>query len=115
MKKVEYRSIWKAREEERKKKRELAIKKAKLIAKFLKNNYYVKETILFGSVIWRPDFTWDGTDIDLMVKGLHPEKYFKTLSEIYPLAHPFHIDLIPYEKANPSIKRRVIREGLRLE
>lgn len=115
MRETEYRSIWKKREEEEKKRIKLAIQKAKIIARFLRKKYHVKETILFGSLIWRPDFLWPGTDIDLMVKGLNLKKYFETLSEIYPLAHPFTVDLIPYEKANPFIKKRALKEGLRLE
>lgn len=115
MKRTEYRSVWKKREEEEKKRIELAIKKARSVARFLKDKYHVKEIILFGSLVWRPSFFWYGTDIDLMVKGLSPKKYFESLAEIYPLAHPFHVDLIPFEKANPLIKRRALKEGLRLE
>lgn len=115
MKKIEYRSVWEKRKEEEKKRIELAIEKARIIARYLKDKYHVKETILFGSLIWRPHFSWHGTDIDLMVKGLRPKKYFETLSEVYPLASPFTVDLIPFEKANPLIKRRALKEGLRLE
>jgi predicted nucleotidyltransferase len=115
MKTTEYHSIWEEREAEERRKRDLAIEKAKVVAKTLKEKYKVKETILFGSLLWRPDFFWEGTDIDLLVKGLKDEKYFEALGDISAISHPFHIDLIPFEKAWPSVKRRALKEGLRLE
>jgi len=115
MKTVEYRSIWKEREAKEKRKRDLAIEKARMVAKTLKEKYNVKEVILFGSLIWRPDFLWRGTDIDLLVEGLRDEKYFEALGDISAISYPFHIDLIPFEKAWPSMKERALKEGLKLE
>ena len=115
MKSTEYDSLWRAREKDQKRKGNSAIKKARSITKFLKEKYQAKEVFLFGSLIWRPDFIWTGTDIDLMVKGLKCERYFEILADVLTIAHPFHIDLIPFEKAEPSIKKRVLKEGLRIE
>jgi len=115
MKTTEYRSVWEERKREERKKRDLAIRKAKRVAGILKKSYRAKEVILIGSLIWRPDFLWRGTDIDLMVKGLDSERYFEILADISTASHPFHVDLIPFEKAWPSIKRRALKEGLRLE
>jgi len=115
MKSTEYDNLWRAREKDHKRKGNSAIKKARSIAKFLKEKYQAKEVFLFGSLIWRPDFIWTGTDIDLMVKGLKCERYFEILADVLTIAHPFHIDLIPFEKAEPSIKKRVLKEGLRIE
>jgi predicted nucleotidyltransferase len=115
MKNREYLSVWRQRETEENKKRDSAIEKAKSIATVLKEEYHAREVILFGSLIWRRDFLWAGTDIDLMVKGLKSGQYFEILAHVSTLAHPFHLDLIPFEKAEPSIKKRVTKEGLRLE
>jgi predicted nucleotidyltransferase len=115
MKTAEYRSIWEERKAEAEKKRALALEKARAVAKILREKYKAKETILFGSLLWRPDFLWRGTDIDLLVKGIDDESYFKIFAEISAISLPFHVDLIPYEKAWPSIKERVLKEGLRLE
>jgi predicted nucleotidyltransferase len=114
MKSPEYFSVWERREKEEKKRRNLAIKTAKSVAKTLKEKYQAEEIILFGSLIWRPDFLWKGTDIDLIVKGLQAERYFEVLADISEISHPFHVDLIPFEKAWPSIKKRALKEGLRL-
>ena len=93
----------------------MAIEKAKLVAKTLKKKYKVKEVILFGSLIWRPDFLWRGTDIDLLVKGLDGDRYFEILADISTISHPFNIDLVPFDKAWPSVKKKAIKEGLRIE
>ncbi len=96
------------------KRRALAIKKAKIVAKTLKEKYQAEEVILFGSLIWRPDFLWTGTDIDLIVRGLEDEKYFEILADISSISHPFHVDLIPFERAWLPIRERALKEGLRL-
>ena len=114
MKKPEYSSLWKERAKEEKRRRQLALKKARVVAKTLKEKYRADEVILFGSLIWRPEFLWVGTDIDLIVKGLEDERYFEILADISAISHPFHVDLIPFEKAWPSIKKRALKEGLRL-
>lgn len=114
MKSSEYFSLWKERQKEEKRRRQLAIKKAKAVAKTLKEKYQAEEVILFGSLIWRPDFSWRGTDIDLIVRGLEDERYFEILADISAISYPFHVDLIPFEKAWPSIKKRALKEGLRL-
>jgi predicted nucleotidyltransferase len=115
METTEYHSIWEERQAEENRKRDLAIEKARVVAKILKEKYQAKEVILFGSLIWRPDFMWERTDIDLLVRGLKSEKYFKALADISIISHPFHVDLIPFEKASPSVKKRIVEEGLRLE
>ena len=114
MKSFEYFSVWKERQKDEKRRRQLAIRKAKAVAKTLKGKYQAEEVILFGSLIWRPDFLWIGTDIDLIVRGLEDERYFEILADISAISHPFHVDLIPFEKAWPSIKKRAQNEGLRL-
>jgi predicted nucleotidyltransferase len=115
MKATEYHSVWEKRKAEEEKKRDLAIERAREVAKILKERYRAKEVILFGSLIWRPDFLWRGTDIDLLVKGLRNANYFEALADISETSHPFRVDLIPFEKAWPSVKERALREGLRFE
>ena len=115
MKTPDYHSIWEERKAEEKRKRDLAIRKAKAVAKVLKKKYHAREVILFGSLIWRPEFWWRGTDIDLMVKGINDHRYFEILSDISSIAHPFHVDLIPYERAWPLIKKKARKEGVGLE
>jgi len=51
-----YFSIWKEREKDEKRRRDLAIEKAKMVAKTLKKKYKAEEVILFGSLVWRLDF-----------------------------------------------------------
>jgi predicted nucleotidyltransferase len=115
MEKRDYSRVWLEREKEEKKKRARAIRKAKKVAQALKKKYGVEEVYLFGSLVWRPDFLWAGSDIDLLVKGLEDEEYFEILADISNLSHPFRVDLIPYQNAWPSVKKRVLKEGVRLD
>ena len=115
MKRTEYHSVWEERRSGVRRRRDLAIKKAKVLAEFLRKEYKAKEVILFGSLIWRPEFLWRGSDIDLLVKGLEDKRYFEILSAISTLAHPFHVDLIPFKNAWPAIKRRALKRGMKLE
>jgi predicted nucleotidyltransferase len=80
MKNPAYLSVWKEREREEIRRRDLAIQKAKSVAKTLKERYYVEEVILFGSLMWRPNFLRAVTDIDLIVRGLDDERYFESLA-----------------------------------
>ena len=114
MKTTEYLSIWKEREAEEARRRDLAIKRAKAVANILRKKYKAKDVILFGSLIWRPKFLWQGTDIDLLVTGLEDAKYFEILADVAEAAHPFHLDLIPCEKAWPAVKERAQKEGMKL-
>lgn len=82
--------------------------------KFLLLPAFWKNYRILLPVPWRPDFLWTGTDIDLIVKGLEDERYFEILADISRISHPFHVDLIPFEKAWPSMKKRALKEGLRL-
>ncbi len=54
-----------------------------------------KRVYLFGSLINHDDF-WELSDIDLLVEGLSPEKYFLAASKIQDLSS-FKIDLIMKE------------------
>ena len=114
MKALEYHSVWEERQKAEERRRHLAIKKARAVAKILKGKYHAREVILFGSLIWRPDFLWRGTDIDLIVRGLEDERYFEILADVSVISHPFHLDLIPFEKAWPLMKKRALKEGMRL-
>jgi len=93
-------------QKEEKRRTGVALKMAKAVARTLKKKYRPEDVILFGSLIWRPEFLWAGTDIDLIAKGLEDERYFEILPDISAISHPFRVDLLPFEKAWPRIKSR---------
>jgi predicted nucleotidyltransferase len=63
------------------------------------------KVVLFGSTTI-PSRFHEGSDIDLAVWGLAPEKYFALLSDLDRRSEYF-IDLIPAEDARSSIQKKI--------
>jgi predicted nucleotidyltransferase len=78
------------------------------IAQVLKENYDVRQIILFGSLA-KKQFTAE-SDIDLAVTGLAPEDFFTAYAEINRLSR-FRIDLKPTERLHPHFRRRAVSQG----
>lgn len=79
-------------------------------AKVLRDNYKVKKIFLIGSVA--KGYIHDKSDIDLVVEGLEPYLYIKALTELYDHLLPgVELNLIPFEDAYESLKKKTILEG----
>ena len=106
------RRVWQRREEARRKKletlRERALAEAKRLAGILKKDHGCRAVYLIGSLA-RGEFEED-SDIDLVVEGLDPARFFNVCGEI-TASSGFPVDLIPYEDANELVKDRVKSEG----
>lgn len=89
----------KSAEEKGKLARELAEK----CLQILREKYGVKNAFIFGSL--RGDSPFDErSDIDIAVEGLAPERYFEALTELHALLPAgFEVDLVPLERAQPSL------------
>ena len=91
-------------------KRKLLKKLALQCADVLKNNYKVGRIFLIGSVV--KGYVHDRSDIDLVVEGLPQNMYMKALTELYDILLPgIELNLIPYEDAYESLKKKTIQEG----
>ncbi len=108
-----YESGWLKRRKEKeanlKQKHKLALKKAKTIARLLKNKYGIQKVVLFGSLV--NDKFWEHSDIDIAVYGMDVERYLDILWEVYQIALPFKIDMIPVEKATGKLVKKIEQEG----
>jgi len=83
---------------------------ARECAGILKEKYKVKRVFLIGSLV-RGHFH-DRSDIDLVVEGLQPEVYIKALTDLYDhLPAGVELNLIPFEDAFESLKKRAVTEG----
>ena len=66
---------------------------------------------LFGSLV-EETFVHDRSDIDLAVEGLEGKLYWKALSALWTLLpEGVELDLVPLERAWPSLAERVRTEG----
>jgi len=94
--------------------RNLALEKARAVAKYLKERYRVKNVYLFGSLVWGKHFS-SRSDIDLLVEGFPSRaNYWRAVAEAEEIAAPFPVSLVLMERAVRSLVERVIKEGIRL-
>jgi len=121
MKKAElekYKKTWQRRREEGKADIERRFRKARELAQecadHLRTEYDVNAVHLVGSAVISQRFH-PRSDIDLMVKGLPDEKYFKALKDCWDLLPPgFELDLIPWTDAPEKLKKQAREKGEQL-
>ncbi|MDI6880617.1 MAG: nucleotidyltransferase domain-containing protein [Desulfitobacteriaceae bacterium] len=89
-----------------------ACEKAKKVALALSSAFPDVEVYLFGSLT--TDLFEEESDIDIAVKGLPEEQYFKAYRIAENIAEPIPLDFIQLEFAQDSMKERIIRDGVRL-
>ncbi|NCO34666.1 MAG: hypothetical protein AUJ92_08965 [Armatimonadetes bacterium CG2_30_59_28] len=108
-----YRLRWRVRCEQRQAEREQwkrdARECADLIARTLARDFGVETVCLVGSLT-RSAVPAGRPDIDLAVRGLPADKYWKALGAACDAASPFEVDLIPVEDATPRMLE-AIQEG----
>lgn len=74
----------------------------------------------YGAEVWGIGSLFDGlrpfrrdSDIDLVVRGIPKDMFFKALADAEGAA-AFPVDLIPWEDANDLIRETVLERGVRL-
>jgi len=83
---------------------------AKKIAQVLKEKYKVKRVFLIGSLV--KGYVHERSDIDIVVEGLPPELYIKTLVDASDtVGWNVEVNLIPLEDTFESLKEKPLREG----
>lgn len=93
-----------------KKRKDSYIQKARECSFFLSSKYRVKKVYVIGSLV--KGIFHDRSDIDLVVEGLPAEQYIKALTELYEIIPPgVELNLIPFEDAFASLKRKAVAEG----
>lgn len=85
----------------------MAEKAAQECIRLLKERFDVKEAYLFGSL--RGDAPWhEGSDIDIAVEGLPPERYFEALSALWKLIpEGIKLDLVALEEIPPEFVSKI--------
>jgi hypothetical protein len=96
------------------KKKKSGRKKGKVVAKVLKEKYRAEEVILFGSLIWRPDFLWAGTDIDPLGHSgykVHPIVSQDFISEI-PIGIKYNQEVLMEAGKNVTKETLTMKIGI---
>lgn len=78
------------------------------VARRLRAEFGADRVILFGSLC-SGGFD-DGSDVDLAVSGLAPERYFEALARVAEILER-QVDLVELERARPSLVRHVLESG----
>ena len=89
-----------------------ACEKAEKVANALRHSFPNIEVYLFGSLT--TDRFELESDIDIAVKGLLEEHYFKAYRIAEDIAEPIPIDFIQFEFAQDSMRERIVRDGVRI-
>lgn len=79
------------------------------IAALLAAEFAAERVLLFGSV-GRGE-AHDGSDIDLLVAGIPPARWFEACDAAARLAGKFPVDLVPWEVCRPWVRERAMAEG----
>ena len=104
----------KADQERRHRRAREALVAARKCARLLYEKYGVHRVYLVGSLL-EPEAFHDRSDIDLVVEGLPPRRYFRALAELWrELPAGLELDLIPFEDADTKLRKRVVEEGATL-
>jgi len=110
-----YKKAWQKRQEENQSGLQLRRREARKLAqkcgKLLREEYGAGYVYLIGSTTFSGHFH-PRSDIDLLVEGLQDEKYFTALKDCWDLVSPgFELDLIPWEDAPKSLKKKARKQG----
>lgn len=79
------------------------------LVELLTQQFQATQIILFGSLA--KGTLHQGSDIDLAVAGIAPERYFAAVSTVNGQGYPFAVDLKPVEALDPHFYQRVIETG----
>jgi predicted nucleotidyltransferase len=108
-----FSTLFERREKERELERLQVIEEVKLAATALRARFAYDELLLFGSLV---SGKFDRhSDIDLAVKGLASEHFFKACAFLmHEISGNHDLDLKPYEDLDEVLRRRVDGEGIRI-
>ncbi|MGQ9533516.1 MAG: nucleotidyltransferase family protein [Desulfotomaculales bacterium] len=90
-----------------------ALRKARLVARHLKDRYGVEQVYLYGSLA-RGTFG-PHSDIDIFVVGFGDHRrYWRMQVEVEEIAAPFTVSVVCDDEAPPALKEKVLQRGVLL-
>jgi len=103
--------ILQKRTEKTEDRRQEAIAEAKRLAALLRDRFALEAVYLTGSIL--SDKFRLHSDIDMIVKGLRSEDFFKAHAFLLK-ASAFDIDLKPFEDLTDDFKDKALSEGMKI-
>ena len=104
-----------ARQRERERAEQLAQRAARLreklpdVVRVLRDQFGARRVVLFGS--WARGRPREGSDVDLLVWGVPPQRWYAACGAVGRALDVFACDLVPGEKAGPQLLAWAQREG----
>ncbi len=90
-----------------------ALRKARLVARHLKDRYGVERVYLYGSLA-RGTFG-PHSDIDIFAVGFRDHRrYWRMQVEVEEIAAPFAVSVVCDDEGSPRLKEKVLQKGLLL-
>ncbi len=80
-----------------------------LVVRRLVDEFGATRIVLFGSLA-RDEATPD-SDVDLLVQGIAPARFFDAQAVADRILAPTRVDLVPVERARPLVRERAAAEG----
>lgn len=85
---------------------------ARRAAEILVRDFGARRVYLFGSVTGKTSAPFGPrSDVDLAVEGLPGKRYFEALGALEEIIAQYDFDLVPFEDASASLRRRVLEVG----
>jgi predicted nucleotidyltransferase len=86
---------------------------ARKAAKLLKSEFAAEKVFVFGSLLHESSFTlW--SDVDLSASGIAADKYYAAVAAVSDLSSSTRIDLVDMESCRPSLRDKILKEGVEL-
>ena len=110
---VRFKQREKVRRAALRKRHDKAWELARTAVELLRNTYGAKRVAVFGSVA-QVELFHHGSDVDLVLWGLHPGQYFRVVGQLQALDPAIPIDLVMFEEAPESLRIVILKEGVDL-
>jgi predicted nucleotidyltransferase len=113
----QYRRTARRREAEQRQamvqRREVAWTVARRAASLLKEQFGATQVVVYGSLAHGAWFN-ARSDIDLMVVGIPPDKFWRAWAELDQVSGGFEIELVTETELTESLRKMIQREGVEL-
>jgi predicted nucleotidyltransferase len=114
---VVYRTTARQREAQARQEQEQRAQRARIVAHeaaaLLKERFGARDVVLYGSLA-RQDFFHQRSDIDLAVRGIRSQDFWRAWAALDLLSSEFDFDLVDAEAGSLAFRSQIEQEGIEL-